>query len=201
MVLAVDFVVMVANRACDVGILFSSDTDLVPALGSCAGVAASGPAGLRSGRLGCPRYAPALAFGARASIRRHLLSKAYYRTVADLTDYTRSDLRSRCVTSAAMRPPRGEPCRQPPAPLDLAPAARLLPASSPPCPRRVMAALSAALPPRRSPSGLARAPATIPMPEPFSVTCGMCSTARQAAADAEECLAGIDAGLPGLTFC
>jgi len=30
--LAVDFVVMVANRACDVGILFSSDTDLVPAL-------------------------------------------------------------------------------------------------------------------------------------------------------------------------
>jgi len=30
--LAVDFVMMVARRECDVGILFSSDTDLVPAL-------------------------------------------------------------------------------------------------------------------------------------------------------------------------
>ena len=30
MALAVDFVMMVACRDCDVGILFSSDTDLVP---------------------------------------------------------------------------------------------------------------------------------------------------------------------------
>ncbi len=36
------------------------------------------------------------------------------------------------------------------------------------------------------------------MPEPFSVTCSMCSTARQAAADAEDCLTGIDPELPGL---
>jgi hypothetical protein len=36
------------------------------------------------------------------------------------------------------------------------------------------------------------------MPEPFDVTCSICSTARHAVTDAEECLAGIDPGLPGL---
>jgi hypothetical protein len=36
------------------------------------------------------------------------------------------------------------------------------------------------------------------MPEPFYVQCSICSTARHAAAYAEEYIAGIDPELPGL---
>jgi hypothetical protein len=35
----------------------------------------------------------------------------------------------------------------------------------------------------------------------FAVAAALCGAARHAAADVEECLAGIDPGLPGLTFC
>jgi len=88
--LAVDFVVMVANRACDFGILFSSDTDLVPALEA---VLASRPQDPPACEVAA-RVVP----GVRArslSVRAvrvgcHLLTEVEYRSVADLTDYTRS---------------------------------------------------------------------------------------------------------------
>jgi len=35
----------------------------------------------------------------------------------------------------------------------------------------------------------------------LAATAALCGAARHAAADAEECLAGIDSGLPGLSFC
>jgi len=88
--LAVDFVMMAARRDYDVGILFSSDTDLVPALEA---VLALRPAD----RVSCEVAAWA-ARGGRprslsvrgAGLRRHLLPEADYRAVADPTDYTRS---------------------------------------------------------------------------------------------------------------
>jgi uncharacterized LabA/DUF88 family protein len=88
--LAVDFVMMVANRACDIGILFSSDTDLVPALEAVLALRPGDPAACEVAAWAAPGMRPRSLSVRGASIRRHLLSKADYRTVADLTDYTRS---------------------------------------------------------------------------------------------------------------
>lgn len=88
--LAVDFVMMVARKECEVGILFSSDTDLVPALEAVIA--------LRPGKAPACEVAAWAAPGARPrslSVRgtrivRHLLSEADYRLVADPIDYTRA---------------------------------------------------------------------------------------------------------------
>ena len=88
--LAVDFVVMVANRACDVGILFSSDTDLVPALEAVLALRPQDPPACQVAAWAAPGMRPRSLAVRGASIRRHLLSEADYRTVADPTDYTRA---------------------------------------------------------------------------------------------------------------
>jgi uncharacterized LabA/DUF88 family protein len=88
--LAVDFVMMVARSECDVGILFSSDTDLVPA--------SEAVLALRPDDSPACEVAAWSALGVRprslsvrgARLRRHLLSEADFRKVADLTDYTRA---------------------------------------------------------------------------------------------------------------
>ena len=88
--LAVDFVMMIARRECDVGILFSSDTDLVPALEAVLALRPGDPAACEVAAWATPGMRPRSPSVCGASIRRHLLSEADYRTVADPTDYTRS---------------------------------------------------------------------------------------------------------------
>jgi uncharacterized LabA/DUF88 family protein len=88
--LAVDFVVMVANRACDVGILFSSDTDLVPALEAVLALRPQDPPACEVAAWAGPSGRPRSLSVPRVNLRRHLLSEADYRSVADLTDYTRA---------------------------------------------------------------------------------------------------------------
>ncbi len=74
--LAVDFVTMVARGECDVAILFSSDTDLLPALEAVIALAALRPAGVRRGGLGRTRWRPRSLSVRAARIRRHLLTEA-----------------------------------------------------------------------------------------------------------------------------
>lgn len=88
--LAVDFVVMVANRACDVGILFSSDTDLVPALEAVLALRPQDPPACEVVAWAVPGVRPRSLSVRAARVRRHLLTEVEYRSVADLTDYTRS---------------------------------------------------------------------------------------------------------------
>jgi uncharacterized LabA/DUF88 family protein len=88
--LAVDFVMMVARRECDVGILFSSDTDLVPALEAVLALRPGDPPACEVAAWAAPGTRPRSLSVRRASIRRHLLSEAEYRAVADPTDYTLS---------------------------------------------------------------------------------------------------------------
>ena len=88
--LAVDFVVMVANRAFDVGILFSSDTDLVPALEAVLALRPQYPPACEVAAWAVPGVRPRSLSVHAAYVRRHLLAEADFRKVADLTDYTRS---------------------------------------------------------------------------------------------------------------
>ena len=87
--LAVDFVVMVANRACDVGILFSSDTDLVPALEAVLALRPQDPPACEVAAWVVPGVRPRSLSVRAVRVRRHLLTEVEYRSVADLTDYTR----------------------------------------------------------------------------------------------------------------
>ena len=89
--LAVDFVVMVANRACDVGILFSSDTDLVPAPEAVLALRPQDPPACEVAAWTASGMRQRSLAVRGASIRCHLLSEADYRSVADPTDYTRSE--------------------------------------------------------------------------------------------------------------
>ena len=90
MALAVDFVIMVVRREFDVGILFSSDTDLVPALEAVIALRPEDPPACGVVAWFAPDVRPRSLSVRRASIRRHLLSEAEYRAVADPTDYTLS---------------------------------------------------------------------------------------------------------------
>jgi hypothetical protein len=87
--LAVDFVLMAARGDYDVGVLFSSDTDLVPALEAvielrpgempaCEAAAWAPPAG--RARVLSVRH---------AQLRQHLLKQLDFQAVADETDYAR----------------------------------------------------------------------------------------------------------------
>ena len=87
--LAVDFVVMVANRACDVGILFSSDTDLVPALEAVLALRPQDPPACEVAAWAAPGGRPRSLSVREARLRRHLLTDGEYRSVADLTDVSR----------------------------------------------------------------------------------------------------------------
>jgi hypothetical protein len=88
--LGVDFVVMVANRACDVGILFSSDTDLVPALEALLALRPQHPPVCEVAACAAPGGRPRSLSVRAVRVRCHLLTGVEYRSVADLTDYTRS---------------------------------------------------------------------------------------------------------------
>lgn len=89
--LAVDFVMMIARCECDKGILFSSDTDLVPALEAVLALRPGDPAACEVAAWAAPGVRPHSLSVRGARIRRHLLSEADYRSVADLTDYTRTE--------------------------------------------------------------------------------------------------------------
>ena len=88
--LAVDLVMMVARRECEVGILFSSDTDLVPALEAVLALRPEGPPACEVAAWAASGVRPRSLSVRGADIRRHVLSEADFRSVADLTDYTRS---------------------------------------------------------------------------------------------------------------
>ena len=88
--LAVDFVMMVARRECEVGILFSSDTDLVPALEAVLALRPGDSPACEVAAWAAPGVRPRSLSARGVDIRRHLLSEADFRTVADLTDCTRS---------------------------------------------------------------------------------------------------------------
>ena len=85
--LAVDFVTMVARRECEVGILFSSDTDLVPALEAVLALRPGHPPACEVAAWAAPGGRPRSLSMRGASISRHLLSEADFRSVADPTDY------------------------------------------------------------------------------------------------------------------
>ncbi len=90
MALAVDFVMMAARHEYDVGILFSSDTDLVPALEAVLVLRPDDPPAGEVAAWAAPGARSRSLSVRGASIRRHLLSDADYRVVADPTDYTLS---------------------------------------------------------------------------------------------------------------
>ena len=88
--LAVDFVMMVARGECDAGILFSSDTDLVPALEAVLALRPEGPPACEVAAWVVPGVRPKSLSVRAVYVRRHLLAEAEYRSVADSTNYTRS---------------------------------------------------------------------------------------------------------------
>jgi hypothetical protein len=75
---------------CDVGILFSSDTDLVPALEAVLALLPGDPPACEVAARVAPGMRPRSLSVRGPHIRRHLLSEAGFRSVADLTDYTRA---------------------------------------------------------------------------------------------------------------
>ena len=88
--LAVDFVTMVARSECDVGILFSSDTDLVPALEAVLALRPDDPPACEVAAWAAPGERPRSLSVRGPHLRRHLLAEADFRSVADPTDYTRA---------------------------------------------------------------------------------------------------------------
>ena len=85
--LAVDFVMMVARSECDVGILFSSDTDLAPALEAVLALRPGDPPACEVAAWAAPSGRPQSLSVRGTRLRRHLLSEADFRAVADVTDY------------------------------------------------------------------------------------------------------------------
>jgi hypothetical protein len=88
--LAVDFVMMAARGDYDVGILFSTDTDLVPALEAVLALRRESVPACEVAAWGAPATRPRCLAVRGARIRCHLLEVNDYCMVADLTDYTRS---------------------------------------------------------------------------------------------------------------
>jgi hypothetical protein len=87
--LAVDFVMMAARREFDVGVLFSSDTDLVPALEAVIALRPGSPPACEVAAWAAPGMRPRTLSVRGVRLRRHLLAAADHRAVADETDYTR----------------------------------------------------------------------------------------------------------------
>jgi len=87
--LAVDFVMMIALRACDVGIMFSSDTDLVPALEAVIALRPGEPPPCELAAWVTPDARPRTLTVVGVRLRCHLLAEADFGSVADHTDYTR----------------------------------------------------------------------------------------------------------------
>jgi hypothetical protein len=89
--LAVDFVMMITRGECDVGVLFSSDTDLIPALEAVMDLRPGRAPACEVAAWGVPGLRPRFLGTRRARLRRHLLSEADYQVVADPSDYTRRE--------------------------------------------------------------------------------------------------------------
>lgn len=87
--LAVDFVLMCVRREYDVGILFSGDTDLVPALEAVLSLRPGEPPACEVAAWAPPAGRPRSLAVRGVQLRRHLLGEADFRAVADLTDYGR----------------------------------------------------------------------------------------------------------------
>jgi uncharacterized LabA/DUF88 family protein len=86
-VLAVDYVVMAVTGAYDVGILFSTDTDLLPALEAVAALGATGGPRAEVAAWTASRAAPRLRVP-RARLWCHYLRVEDYRGMVDPRDYT-----------------------------------------------------------------------------------------------------------------
>jgi hypothetical protein len=87
--LAVDFVLMCARREYDVGILFSGDSDLVPALEAVVALRPGEPPVCEVAAWARPAGRLRSLAVRGVHLRTHLLDEADYRAVADPTDYTR----------------------------------------------------------------------------------------------------------------
>jgi uncharacterized LabA/DUF88 family protein len=87
--LAVDVVMMAARREFDVGVLFSSDTDLIPALEAVIALRPGQAPACEVAAWAAPGMRPRLLSVGTVGLGRHLLTEADFRAVADETDYTR----------------------------------------------------------------------------------------------------------------
>jgi hypothetical protein len=88
--LAVDFVMMAARREFDVGVLFSSDTDLVPALEAVIALRLESPPACDVAAWAAPGMRPRTLSVKGVRLRRHLLTETDFRAVADPADYART---------------------------------------------------------------------------------------------------------------
>ncbi len=82
---------LIARRECDVGILFSSDTDLVPALEAVLALRPGEVVACEVAAWAAPGRRPRSLSVRGAVIRSHHLTETDYRAVADPTDYTRTE--------------------------------------------------------------------------------------------------------------
>jgi uncharacterized LabA/DUF88 family protein len=86
--LAVDFVLMAARGEYDIGIMFSSDSDLVPALEAVLALQAGDAPRCEVAAWAHPRARPGALAVRDVRLRHHLLDEADFLAVADDTDYT-----------------------------------------------------------------------------------------------------------------
>jgi hypothetical protein len=86
--LAVDLVVSVVRDECDVAIVFSSDTDLLPALEAVLALRPGEPPACEVAAWAPAAGRPRSLAVRGVRLRRHLLSGADFRAVADPVDYT-----------------------------------------------------------------------------------------------------------------
>ena len=86
--LAVDFVLMAARGDYDVGVMFSSDTDLVPALEAVVALRPVETPACEVAAWAPPHARPRTLAVRGARLRRHLLDTADFLAVADDADYT-----------------------------------------------------------------------------------------------------------------
>ena len=88
--LAVDLVMMVARHECDVAIVFSSDTDLLPALEAVLALRPGEPPVCQVAAWVAPGARPRALRPRGVRLRQHLLGPDDFRAVADGTDYARA---------------------------------------------------------------------------------------------------------------
>ena len=88
--LAIDIVMAFVRDECDVAVLFSSDTDLAPALEAVLTLRPDGPPACEVAAWAPAAGRPRSLSVRGVDLRRHLLSRADFLAVADHTDYTRA---------------------------------------------------------------------------------------------------------------
>lgn len=88
--LAVDLVMMVARDECDIAIVFSSDTDLLPALEAVIALKPGDPLCCEVAAWAGPGMRPRALAVRGVRLRQHLLGPDDFRAVADVNDYARA---------------------------------------------------------------------------------------------------------------